>query len=178
MREWDKMLAGMRYNPSDPALLNKRQAVRVALAPFNSSDGACPLPEGLLGKAGQGMVIGPPFRCDYGENISIGRNFFGNSSLTVLDEARVTIGDNCQFGPNVSLLTACHPTSPEERRTGVEWALPIAIGDDVWLGGGVTVLPGVTIGEGSTIGAGSVVTHDIPPRSVAYGNPCLVRRKA
>lgn len=103
--------------------------------------------------------------------------FFANFVFTVLDEGRVIIGDNAFIGPNVSLYTPCHPTTPKERNTGVQWAKPIKIGNSVWIGGSVTILPGVSIGDNCTIGAGSVVTKDIPANSIAVGNPCRVVKK-
>lgn len=103
--------------------------------------------------------------------------FFANFVFTVLDEVRVIIGDNAFIGPNVSLYTPCHPTTPKERNTGVQWAKPIKIGNSVWIGGSVTILPGVSIGDNCTIGAGSVVTKDIPANSIAVGNPCRVVKK-
>ena len=106
----------------------------------------------------------------------MGERFFANFNLVVLDEARVTIGDDCFIGPNVSIYTACHSTDVEERNSRREWARPVTIGDNVWIGGGTTILPGVTIGHNVTIGAGSVVVHDIPDNSVAVGNPCRVVR--
>ena len=103
--------------------------------------------------------------------------FFANFVFTVLDEVRVIIGDNAFIGPNVSLYTPCHPTTPKERNAGVQWAKPIKIGNSVWIGGSVTILPGVSIGDNCTIGAGSVVTKDIPANSIAVGNPCRVVKK-
>ena len=114
--------------------------------------------------------------CDYGKQISVGKRFFANFNFTVLDEAPVTIGDDCFIGPNVSIYTACHSIDPVERNSRREWAEPVTIGDNVWIGGSVTILPGVTIGDNVTIGAGSVVTKDIPSNSVAVGNPCKVIR--
>ena len=133
--------------------------------------------KGLLGHvADNEFIINQPFRCDYGKQISVGRRFFANFNFTVLDEARVTIGDDCFIGPNVSIYTACHSTDPVERNNRKEWAMPVSIGDNVWIGGSVTILPGVNIGNNVTIGAGSVVVHDIPDNSVAVGNPCRVVR--
>jgi maltose O-acetyltransferase len=106
--------------------------------------------------------------------ISVGKRFFANFNFTVLDEAPVTIGDDCFIGPNVSIYTACHSTDPVERNSRREWAESVIIGDNVWIGGSVTILPGVTIGDNVTIGAGSVVTKDIPSNSIAVGNPCKV----
>ena len=129
----------------------------------------------LLGHVGDDKVfINQPFYCDYGKHIRVGKRFFANFNFTVLDEALVTIGDDCFVGPNVSIYTACHSTDPTERNTRREWALPVTIGNNVWIGGSVTILPGVTIGDNVTIGAGSVVTHDFPSNVVAVGNPCRV----
>lgn len=128
----------------------------------------------LLGKAGKKLHINPPFRCDYGTNVEVGDYFFANFNLTILDEAKVTFGDHVYIGPNCSFYTAIHPLDPETRNKDIERAEPITVGDSVWFGGNVTVLPGVTIGSGTTIGAGSVVTKDIPANAVAVGNPCRV----
>ena len=130
----------------------------------------------ILGKTGQRLFIEPDFHCDYGTNITVGEDFYSNFNLVILDVAPVTIGDNAQFAPNVSLYTAGHPIHPDSRRSGYEYGQPITIGNDVWLGGGVTVLPGVTIGDGAVIGVGSVVTKDVPPMVLAAGNPCRVIR--
>ena len=118
-----------------------------------------------------------PFRFDFGSHISIGDNVFANFNLTILDEGKVTIGNNVFIGPNVSIFTACHPLDSEERNRGVQWALPVTIGNDVWIGGDVTILPGVTIGDGVTIGAGSVVTKDVAPQTVVAGNPARVIKR-
>lgn len=126
----------------------------------------------LLGSIGEGSVINQPFRCDFGFNIHIGRNFVGNFNLTILDEATVTIGDNVLIGPGSTLITITHALMPDQRAEGIMQARPITIGDNAWLAANVTVLPGVTIGEGAVIGAGSVVTRSIPPMTVAVGNPC------
>jgi maltose O-acetyltransferase len=129
--------------------------------------------EGLLGHVGDdNILINQPFYCDYGKHISVGKRFFANFNFTVLDEALVTIGDDCFIGPNVSIYTACHSTDPRERNARREWAQAVTIGDNVWIGGSVTILAGVTIGDNVTIGAGSVVTRDIPSNTVAVGNPC------
>ena len=129
---------------------------------------------GLLGRSDEDTFINQPFYCDYGCNIRVGRRFFANFNFTVLDEAPVTIGDDCFIGPNVSIYTACHSTDPVKRNSRREWAEPVTIGDNVWIGGSVTILPGVTIGNNVTIGAGSVVVKDIPDGCVAVGNPCKV----
>lgn len=128
----------------------------------------------FVGYVGDETFIEPPFRVDYGCNIRLGHRFYANFNLTILDCAIVTIGDRVMFGPNVSLLSATHETDVRSRRECIEFAKPITIKDDCWIGGHVVVLPGVTIGEGCTIGAGSVVTKDIPPWSVAMGTPARV----
>jgi maltose O-acetyltransferase len=138
---------------------------------------ARPLLEKLLGGLGEEAFVKPPLFVDYGENIRIGARTFVNYHLTALDVAAITIGADCQIGPNVQLLTPTHPVDPQPRRDKLEAAQPITIGDNVWLGGGVIVCPGVTIGENSVIGAGSVVTRDIPANVVAVGNPARVIRE-
>ena len=131
--------------------------------------------KGLLGHvADDELTVNQPFRCDYGSQISIGKRFFANFNFTVLDEAPVKIGDDCFIGPNVSIYTACHSTDPVERNSRQEWARPVTIGNNVWIGGSVTILPGVAIGDNVTIGAGSVVVSDVPSNTVAVGNPCKV----
>ncbi len=125
----------------------------------------------------QNAVVNPPFFCDYGTHISIGKNFFANYNCTIIDVAKVTIGDNCQFAPNVSIYTAGHPLHPEIRNTLYEYGIHVTIGNNVWIGGNSVVLPGVNIGDNCVIGAGSVVTKDIPPWSLTAGNPCHVIRK-
>ena len=121
-------------------------------------------------------MIEPPLRCDYGAQISLGARSFVNFGAIILDCAAVTIGADVQIGPNVQLLTPTHPLDPELRRTGIEGAAPITIGDGVWLGGGVIVCPGVTIGADTVVGAGSVVVRELPARVLAVGNPCRVVR--
>lgn len=126
----------------------------------------------LLGSIGENFVINTPFRCDFGFNIHIGNNFIGNFNLSILDEAKVTIGDNVMIGPNCSLITIIHALVPEQRNKGIMKAEPITIGNDVWIASNVVVLPGVTIGDGAVIGAGSVVTKSVPSQTLAIGNPC------
>ena len=178
--EKEKMLAGIVYDAATPELIAELQATRMVLYEFNSlrpseSQRMKEILKGLFGKVGDDdFLINQPFRCDYGKQISIGKRFFANFNFTVLDEAYVTIGDDCFIGPNVSIYTACHSTDPVERNTRQEWAKPVTIGNNVWIGGSVTILPGVTIGDNVTIGAGSVVTRDIPSNTVAVGNPCKV----
>lgn len=128
----------------------------------------------MMGSIGKRFVIHSPFRCDFGTNIHIGNNFIGNFNLAILDEAEVTIGDNVFIGPNCSLCTVVHAMNTGQRNAGIMRALPITIGNDVWIAANVVVLPGVTIGEGCVIGAGSVVTKDVPAGMFAAGNPCRV----
>ncbi len=125
----------------------------------------------------QNIFVVPPFYCEYGTHISTGKNFFANYNCVMIDVAEIKIGDNCMFGPNVSLYTATHPIHPATRNSGYEAGKSITIGDNVWIGGSVTIVPGVHIGSDVVIGAGSVVTSDIPDMVVAAGNPCKVIRK-
>ena len=131
----------------------------------------------FFGAAGEGLHVNTPIYCDFGFNIKVGKHFFANFNLTVLDEAEVTFGDHVFVGPNCSFYTAIHPIDVERRNACLQRAEPIHVGDNVWFGGNVTVLPGVTIGSNTTIGAGSVVTRDIPDGVVAAGNPCRVIRR-
>ena len=180
MTEKEKMLAGVTYSAIDAQLLDELNTVKEVIHDYNmmrpsDNAGRLKLLKSLLGHiADDEIIINQPFYCDYGKQISVGKRFFANFHFTVLDEAKVTIGDDCFIGPNVSIYTACHSTDPIERNTRREWAEPVTIGDNVWIGGSVTILPGVTIGDNVTIGAGSVVTNDIPSNSVAVGNPCRV----
>lgn len=128
----------------------------------------------ILGSVKNNFLIEQPFYCDYGYNIHIGQNFYSNYNLVILDEAPVCFGDNVFIAPNCGFYTAGHPLDAEERNKGLEYARPINIGDNVWIGANVCVLPGVNIGDNCVIGAGSVVVNDIPPDSVAVGNPCKV----
>ncbi|HJA84033.1 MAG TPA: sugar O-acetyltransferase [Candidatus Bacteroides intestinavium] len=131
----------------------------------------------ILGKVKGNCTIVSPFFCDYGYHIEVGENFFANMNCVILDEAPVKFGDNVFVAPNCGFYTAGHPLDAERRNQGLEYARPITVGDDVWIGAGVSVLPGVTIGQGAVIGAGSVVNRDIPPRVLAAGNPCRVIRE-
>ena len=130
----------------------------------------------LFGKS-ENAFLNPPFYCDYGFNIEVGKNFFANYNCTIIDVAKVTIGDNCQMAPNVAIYTAGHPVHPASRNTAYEYGIEVTIGDNVWLGGNTVIVPGVHIGSNTVIGAGSVVTKDIPDWVIAAGNPCKVIRK-
>ena len=179
MTEKEKMLAGEVYDACNPELLEELNAVKVLCQQYNQllpTDFAArnEMLQQMLGQADTDTFINQPFYCDYGKHIRVGKRFFANFCLTVLDEALVTFGDDCFVGPNVSIYTACHSTNPVERNTRQEWAKPVTIGNNVWIGGSVTILAGVTIGDNCTIGAGSVVTRDIPANSVAIGNPARV----
>ena len=125
----------------------------------------------------EGAFINPPFYCDYGTHIEVGKNFFANYNCTILDVAKVIIGDNCQMAPNVAIYTAGHPVHPDTRNTLYEYGIEVTIGDNVWIGGNTVICPGVHIGSNTVIGAGSVVTKDIPDWVIAAGNPCRVIRK-
>lgn len=181
-RVWDDMVSGREYDATHPYLLERLNATKDKIWEYNKMRPSMlkernELLRGLLGKSDGDTFINQPFYCDYGSNISVGRRFFANFNFTVLDEAPVTVGDNCFIGPNVSIYTACHSTDPVERNSRREWAKPVTIGDNVWIGGSVTILPGVTIGSNVTIGAGSVVVKDIPDGCVAVGNPCRVVKR-
>ena len=176
-----RMLAGDLYIADDPDLeLAAHRAVRLAneyLAAFAVDAAASrPILDDLIGDLGEGVVIKPPLFVDYGSQITIGAGTFINYNLTALDVAMISIGRDCQLGPNVQLLTPTHPLAATPRRDKLEAAQPITLGDNVWLGGGVIVLPGVSIGDNSVIGAGSVVTRDVPANVIAVGNPARVLR--
>lgn len=178
-REWQRMLDGEVYDAVHPEFIRRLEVTRERIWEFNSLrpsqvDEQRAILRELLGGCGERLHVNQPFRCDYGCNITVGENFFANFNLTILDEARVTIGDNVFIGPNVSIYTACHPLDAEARNTGVEWAEPVTIGDSVWIGGGATILPGVTVGNRVVIGAGAVVTRDVPDGVVVAGNPARV----
>lgn len=179
--EKEKMLNGELYDAMDPQLSEERRRARLLFKQLNDSgDEEVALRQKLLkeliGQAGEGLWIEPPFYCDYGSNIRVGDKVFFNFNCVVLDVMPVTIGSNVLFGPNVQIYTATHPLDWQERASWLEYAKPITIGSDVWVGGGAIICPGVTIGDRSVIGAGAVVTKDIPADSFAAGNPCKVIR--
>lgn len=182
MSEKENMLSGLFYDSQDAELLGLRQAARRLLWQYNATDPAAEakraeLTQKLFGRAGQKLSIEPPFFCDYGFQIFFGDDVFVNFNCIILDCARVDIGDGCRLGPNVQIYTATHPLEPRARKEGKEFAAPVKIGKNVWIGGGAIILPGVSIGDNATIGAGAVVTKDIPALSVAVGNPARVRRQ-
>jgi maltose O-acetyltransferase len=164
------MLAGELYDASDPELAASRERARDLLGRYNAERDPALLAE-LFGRLGRKAVVEAPFHCDYGWNIAVGEHFYANAFCVFLDCAPIEIGDRVLLGPGVHLYTATHPRDASERREGLEYARPIAIGDDAWLGGGSIVLPGVTLGEGAVVGAGSVVTRDVAPGVAVAGNP-------
>lgn len=179
---WQKMIAGEIYDAADASLIKLLEANRSRVSRYNSlspdkTDEMHAILSEMLGTCPEKIQINQPFRCDYGTNIHIGERFFANFNLTILDEAPVRIGKNAFIGPNVSIYTACHPLNADERRTRQEWAESVTIGDDVWIGGNVTIVPGVTIGNRVVIGAGAVVTRDIPDGVLAAGSPARVIKK-
>lgn len=174
------MLAGdFTIGGEDPESIRLAQrAVKLAeayrVAATEDEGGAQPILDDLIGDLGEDAFVKPPLYVDYGGNITIGARTFINDNLTALDVAQIRIGEDCQIGPNVQLLTPTHPVGPDPRRAKLEAAEPITIGDNVWIGGGAIVLPGVTIGDHTVVGSGAVVTKDLPARVVAVGNPARV----
>lgn len=166
---------------SDDNIMNEQKECRKILQRLNTVDRSdfeeiTKIVKELLGKS-EDAFINPPFYCDYGTKIEVGKNFFANYNCTIIDVAKVTIGDNCQFAPNVAIYTAGHPVHPDSRNSLYEYGIEVTIGDNVWIGGNTVILPGVHIGSNTVIGAGSVVTKDIPDWVVAAGNPCKVIRE-
>jgi maltose O-acetyltransferase len=177
-----RMVAGELYRASDPELVRERARARRLLARYNASDSDAAedrraLLSELFAQLGEDAWVEPPFHCDYGWNVSLGDGAYLNFGCVVLDCAPVEIGPLAKLGPGVKLCAATHPTDPAQREDGLEYALPIRLGRNVWIGAGAIVGPGVTIGEDSVVGAGSVVLRDVPPRVVAAGNPCRVLRE-
>ncbi|TLS21261.1 uncharacterized protein PpBr36_10545 [Pyricularia pennisetigena] len=186
--DYEKMISGVLYDSFVPELVQGRFRARRFMHKYNHYFPEDATPESLqkgregllreiMGKVGKDSFIEPPVNIDYGCNIIIGDNFYSNFNLVILDCGIVNIGNRVMFGPFVSIFTATHETEVQSRRDGIEYALPVTIGDDCWIGGNVTILPGVTIGKGTTIGSGSVVTKSIPEFSVAVGSPAKVIKK-
>jgi len=182
---FEKMHSGQIYDPNDEALLAYQETLIERVNQYNATPAT---PEGLakrtamlkemLGAVGEGTYIEPPFHANMGgRHVKVGKLFYANFNLTLVDDTYITIGDHVLIAPNVTIATACHPASPALRRYGLQYNLPVTIGNDVWIGAGALIMPGVTIGSGSIIGAGSVVTHDIPENVIAVGNPCRVLRE-
>jgi maltose O-acetyltransferase len=180
MTEKQKMIAGLPYDPYDPVLVADRIRAREILRGLN----ACPPADDAARKAftlelfgvETGAFLQAPFYCDYGYNITPGKGFYCNFNCVILDVAPVRLGDHVLLGPAVQIYTATHPLDAAERRSGIEGAKPVTIGNDVWIGGGAIVLPGVSIGDRAVIGAGAVVTKDVPADAVVAGNPARVVR--
>jgi len=166
----ERMIAGELYDALDPELVEARERARLLLARYNATGDREAL-TALFERLGNDTVVEPPFHCDYGFNISVGRRFYANVGCVFLDCAQIEIGDHVLLGPGVHLYTATHPFDSAERRRGLELAKSIVVGDDAWLGGGAIVLPGVTIGARVVVGAGSVVTRDVPADARVAGNP-------
>lgn len=167
---------------SDESVMKEQAVCRKIIHRLNTIDpsdfeGIAAIVKELLGKSGENTFINPPFHCDYGTHIEVGKNFFANYNCTILDVAKVKFGDNCLLAPNVAIYTAGHPLHPTARNSMYEYGVEITVGDNVWIGGNVVIMPGVHIGSNVVIGAGSVVTKDIPDWTVAAGNPCKVIRK-
>ncbi|KGQ71491.1 maltose acetyltransferase [Chelonobacter oris] len=180
MTEKQKMSAGLIYDANnDIALIEERRRCKEQCYDYNqlrpsATEQQQILIRSLFGKTGTTFTITAPFWCDYGYNISIGENFYANHNLVILDGAHVTFGDNVFVAPDCGFYTAGHPLDAERRNQGLEYAYPICVGNNVWFGGGVKVMPGVTIGNNVVIAAGSVVTNDIPDNVLAGGVPCRV----
>lgn len=176
---YQRMVAGDLYIADDPRIAAEGRRGLELAADYGTTyledrDAAQPILHELIGSLGDGVEVRPPLYVDYGSNVTIGAGTFINYGLTALDVASITIGRHCQIATHVQLLTAWHPLDPAPRRDGLESASPITIGDNVWLGSGVIVLPGVTIGDNSVVGAGSVVTKDVPANVVVVGNPARI----
>ena len=180
MTEKEKMLAGLIYDASDRSLEKERNECKRKCAAYNNSaytdNPQIPI-KSILGKAQRNVRIEPPFWCDYGYGITVGENFYMNHGGVMLDAGGITFGDNVFIGPMCGFHTSGHPLNAESRNAALEYAYPIKIGNNVWIGAGVQIMPGVTVGDNTVIGGGSVVTKDIPSGVVAVGNPCRVIRK-
>lgn len=182
MTEKERMLSGRLYIAQGDEIVNGILRARKLVREFNDSDEMAferrdEILRELFGHIGEGSSLNPPFRCDYGSNISVGDHFFANYDCIFIDVCPITIGDNVFFGPRVCLYTAGHPIDADVRNMNLEYGKPISIGNNVWFGGNVVVNPGVTIGDNVVIGSGSIVTKDIPSGVIAAGNPCRVLRE-
>ena len=181
MNQKERMLQGLPYKAwldglAEERLENKRKIYQYNNLQPDAFEKQDMLIKQILGRTGDNIHIEAPFHCDYGYNIEVGENFYANYNLIILDVGKVIIGKNAQLAPNVSIYTAGHPIHPESRNSGYEYGIAVTIGDNVWIGGNVCIMPGVTIGSNVVIGAGSVVTKDIQDNVIAAGNPCRVIR--
>ena len=176
----ERMVNNLPYKPWLDGLSEDRADTKKKIFTYNHME---PSPQQeafireILGSCGEHVHVETPFRCDYGYNIHVGENFFSNYNFTVLDSAKVIIGNNVMIAPNVSIYTAGHPVHPDSRNSGYEYGMDVIIGDNVWIGGNTVINPGVHIGNNVVIGSGSVVTKDIPDNTIAVGNPCRVLRQ-
>ena len=183
MTEKEKMLKEMLYDANnDEDLIKERTIAKDLCFTYNqlmpsNVESQKKLLKKILGEVGDSAIIVVPFWCDYGYNIRVGKNFFANHNTVMLDCAQISFGDNVFIAPNCGFYTAGHPIDAKRRNQGLEYAYPITVGNNVWIGAGVHVMPGVTIGDNVMIGGGSVVVKDIPSNSVAVGNPCHVIRE-
>lgn len=181
MQQYKRLLAGKLYSP-DEKIAELKSHARDLTYHFNQTSEADKdlrqvMIKDLFGSISGNYTVKPPFYCSHGKHILVGENFFCNFNCIFLDINKIHIGNNVMIGPRVSIYTALHPIDAAIRNTGLEYALPVRIEDDVWIAGDVVINPGVTIGRGSIIGSGSVVTKDIPANVIAFGNPCMVQRE-
>lgn len=178
----EKMQNGELYLPSDETILKEQYAMLEILYDFNATrpselEKRTEILRRLFAELGEGCYIEPPLHANWGCHTHFGNQVYANFNLTLVDDGDIFVGDNVMFGPNVTLATAGHPIEPERRRRGMQFNIPIHIGNNVWIGAGCIILPGVTIGDNTVVGAGSVVTKDIPAGVVAVGNPCRILRE-
>lgn len=181
MNQKERMLKELSYKAWLDGLTeerneNKKKIYRYNQLPPEEEEEQNRMIRNIIGECGESILIEQPFHCDYGYNIQVGNNFYSNYNLTILDVAKVVIGENVMIAPNVSIYTAGHPVHPDSRNSGYEYGIGVTIGDNVWIGGSVVINPGVHIGNNAVIGSGSVVIKDIPDNAIAAGNPCKVIR--
>lgn len=182
MTEFEKMISGQYYNPNDPELVERRLKTRLATEKLNQTSMMKPeeraqIIKSLFGSTGKNVYIESTFNCDYGENIHVGENFYANFGCVILDVAEVRIGKNCFIAPQVGIYTATHPINPIERASGLEYAKPITIGDNCWIGGHATINPGVNLGNNVVVASGAVVTKSFGDNVVIAGNPARVLKE-
>jgi len=179
----ERMTAGLIYNPNDPEISRRQIEALEVLYDFNATRPSqaaerATLMKRMFASVGDGCYLEPPFRANWGgANVTLGDRVYANFNLTLVDDGPIVIGNDVMFGPNVVVTSAGHPVLPELRRRAAQYNLPVEIGDNVWIGSGVQIMPGVTIGENTVVGAGSVVTRDLPANVVALGVPCRVVRE-